>query len=63
MIYKVLMTIAMLAVAAGLPAEKRLALLEAKVDKVHEAMLAAKAPPCKNYFTGCDPRRARRGRR
>ena len=44
MIYKVLTMIAMmLAVAAGMPVEKRLALLEAKVDKVHDAMLAAKA--------------------
>ena len=43
MMYKVLTMIAMLAVAAGVPAEKRLALLEAKVDKVHEAMLASKA--------------------
>ena len=43
MMYKVLTMIAMLAVAAGMPAEKRLALLEAKVDKIHDAMLAAKA--------------------
>ena len=41
MIYKVLTMIAMLAVATGMPMEKRLALLEAKVDTVHDAMLAA----------------------
>ncbi len=41
-LYKVVTMIAMLAVAGGMPAEKRLALLEAKA-KVHDAMLAAKA--------------------